>query len=126
MSKIIKPWDTGKLIKTKNIDSLKQKYLRKAKVYTGELDLSKAEKLFRSVIKDFKKGNLSSDELSSFGFYIFHAVAKHYPESNLFKATLSASELDFAVRNPSVYRNLEAYLNDIDKFFGKNKDIRSG
>jgi len=119
MRKIIKSWDTGSIIKTKNIEAIKQEYFQQIGACSNELDLPKAEELFRLVIKDFKKGVLSLDELSSFGFYIFHAVAKHHPLSGLFKATLSASELNFVVRSPSVYSNLELYLKDIDKFFEK-------
>lgn len=116
---MIKSWDTKSIIKTKNIDALKQKYLRKVGACSNNLDLPKAEELFQLVVKDFKKGDLSFDDLSNFGFYIFHTVAKHHPSSGLLKATLSASELNFVVRSPSVYSNLELYLKDIDKFFEK-------
>jgi len=122
MRKIIKAWwDTRKIIKTKITDACKQKYLRKVEARSfDELTLPKADNLFWLVIGDFKKGKLSSDDLSCFGFFLFHAVAKHHPSSFLFNATLSASELSFAMRNPAVYRNIKKYFEDIDNFYEKH------
>jgi hypothetical protein len=71
-------------------------------------------------IEDFKKGTLSADELSGFGFEIFHGVAKKYSKSDLFRASLSASELSYNLRTESTYKNIPQCLIDMDKFYEKN------
>ena len=118
-----KPWDknTPEII-TKGIDAIQRKYLEKI----GEsairgISLPKAIQLFVLVIKDFKNGILSSDDLADFGFKIFHGVAKNHPKSDLFQASLSASELSFAIRSEVVYSNIPQYLRDVDKFYEQHK-----
>lgn len=109
-------------IKTRGIGSIREKYLRDFGLPSiKDASLEKANKLFVTVIQDFKNGKLSSDELSTFGFELFHGVAKRYPKSELFQATLSASELIFAIRSEAVYANISSYLSDIDKFYSVNK-----
>lgn len=120
----IKVWKKGdiKEIKIKNVSDLAKKYLKNIDASSiGEASLNWGEKLFRIIIKDFKKGNLSVDDLSLLGFEIFHGVGKHYPGSKLFQASLSASELSFSMRSKSVYSNIEGYLEDIDKFYNLKK-----
>lgn len=107
-------------INTKGIDSIKGKYLRKISESSLEtLSLVKAEQLFRFVVKDFKKGVLSSDELADFGFKIFHGIAKKYPKSDLFQASLSASELTFEMRSKG--ERVRECLDDINKFYEPGK-----
>ncbi len=113
------PWDKDmpKII-TKGIDSIKDNYLKNVgEKSLDDLSLSKAEQLFVSVIEDFKNGTLSSDELADFGFKIFHRVAKKYLKSDLFQASLSASELNFYIRTKTGYKNIQWYLEDVDKFY---------
>ena len=120
------PWNkdisgTSIEINTKGIESIKKRYLKRVGEFSIEgLFLPKANRLFLLVIGDFKKGILSSDDLASFGFAIFHGVAKHYPNSDLFQASLSASELSFCIRTKETYKDLPRYLVDIDNFY-KNK-----
>lgn len=109
-------------IVTKGIDKIRKNYLNKVELSSIKgASLEKAKRLFVIVIKDFKKGNLSSDELATFGFELFHGVAKRFPKSDLFQASLAASELIFAVRSDAVYKNISSYLIEIDKFYETNK-----
>lgn len=109
-------------IVTRGIDSIKGKYLRKVGASSiDKLSLPKAEQLFVFVIEDFKNGTLSSDELADFGFKIFHRVAKKYPGSDLFQASLSASELNFCIRSKTGYKNIRWYLEDVDKFYENHR-----
>lgn len=105
---------------TKGIDAIQGKYLKiiREPAIRG-ISLPKANQLFVLVIKDFKTGILSSDELANFGFKIFHGVAKHYPNSDLFQASLSASDLNFEMRTGGT--RVSKCLEDIDKFYEKNK-----
>jgi len=120
-------WDKDKSdnasdINIKSIEPLKVKYLNKIGGSSiKDISLLEANQLFLLVIGDFKKGVLSSDDLSAFGFEIFHGVAKHYPKSDLFQASLSASELVFSLRTKPAYINIPKYLEDIEKFYVKNK-----
>lgn len=85
-----------------------------------ELSLEQGNQLFVQIIQDFKDQKLSLDELSVFGSKIFHEVAKNKSEnSDLFFKSLSASELNFAVRSSAVYGNISIYLKDIDNFIEK-------
>lgn len=85
-----------------------------------ELSLEQGNQLFVQIIQDFKDQKLSLDELSVFGSKIFHEVAKNKSEnSDLFFTSLSASELNFAVRSSAVYGNISIYLKDIDNFIEK-------
>lgn len=85
-----------------------------------ELSLEQGNQLFVQIIQDFKDQKLSLDELSVFGSKIFHEVAKNKSEnSDLFFTSLSASELNFAVRSSAVYGNISIYLKDIDTFIEK-------
>lgn len=85
-----------------------------------ELSLEQGNQLFVQIIQDFKDQKLSLDELSVFGSKIFHEVAKNKSEnSDLFFTSLSASELNFAVRSSAVYGNIPIYLKDIDNFIEK-------
>jgi hypothetical protein len=111
-----------KVIQLKNIETVKCKYLKEIGLSIDvEPDLQQGNKLFYLVTKDFKTGVLTLDEFSGLGFYLFHAVAKRYPSSLLFQATLSASELGFAVRSPAVYMNISKYLEAIDTYLGTSK-----
>lgn len=115
------PWNKNTpKITTKGVDAIQGKYLKKI----GELDikgisLPKANQLFILIIEDFKKGILSSDDLANFGFKIFHGVAKHYPDSDLFQASLSASDLNFEMRTGGT--RVSTCLKDIENFYEKNK-----
>ena len=115
------PWDKNSPeIITKNIYAIQRKYLKKIGESTIEgVSLPKANQLFILVIGDFKTGILSSDDLADLGFKIFHGVAKHYPKSDLFQATLSASDLAFEIRTGSA--RVSTCLKDIDNFYRKNK-----
>lgn len=115
MKQIIKNWDNQNIIKTKNSDTIERRYLSKIGLTSSELDLESATQLFVLIIRDFKKGLLSLDELSSLGFFLFHKAAKRYPKSILFQATLTASELNFAIRN--IYKSIPRYLDAIDAFY---------
>lgn len=107
---------------TKKIDEIRDIYLKELGLTSiQESSLENANKLFVSVIEDFKKGKLSIDELSSFGFEVFHGVAKKHKDSDLFQASLSASELSFSVRSEATYSNIPSYLRDIDTFYSNNK-----
>jgi hypothetical protein len=111
----------GKIINLINVDKKEQKYLTGFKVISmDKLSLEQGNKLFLIIINDFKNGNLTLDELSVFGFKIFHGVAKRYPKSDLFQASLSASELNFTIRSEAAYSDISLYLKDIDKFLTKN------
>jgi hypothetical protein len=109
-----------KEIKSNNVAALTKQYLCKIRISSIE-DLSQAQDFFTMVIKDFRDGKLSLDQLSSFGFYVFHKLAKKHPESDLFQAVLSASELSFAIRSKATYRNISRYLEDIDNFYSKRE-----
>ena len=89
-------------------------------LFLKELTLEQGNQLFVQIIQDFKDQKLSLDELSVFGSKIFHEVAKNKSEnSDLFFTSLSASELNFAVRSSAVYGNISIYLKDIDTFIEK-------
>ncbi len=89
-------------------------------LFLKELTLDQGNQVFAQIIQDFKDQKLSLDELSVFGSKIFHEVAKNKNEnSDLFFTSLSASELNFAVRSSSVYGNISIYLKDIDTFIEK-------
>ena len=114
---IIKPFGKGKKIVSINIEQKTKKYLKLFnKKIISDLSLEEGNHLFLTIIKDFKKGMLTLDELSVFAFEIFHNVAKKNPESELFFCTLSASELNFSVRSKGAYKNISTYLEDIDNF----------
>jgi hypothetical protein len=105
-----------------NIKKLKGKYLKNMGITQSQkLTKETAEELFIKVIEDFKKGIISSDVLSSFGFNIFHEVAKKYPDSDLFRASLSASELTFTLRTKTVFKNISGLLEDIDNYYNKEQ-----
>lgn len=109
-------------ITTKGIDEVRDVYLKELNLTSiSESSLETANKLFVRVIEDFKNGKLSIDELSSFGHEIFHGVAKKNKDSDLFQASLSASELSFSVRNEATYSDIPSYLRDIDTFYNNNK-----
>ena len=85
-----------------------------------KLTLDQGNKIFVKIIKDFKSGELTLDELSVFGEIIFHQCAKNKPEkSDLFFVSLSAAELNFEVRAKAAYGNIAGHLIDIDEFFEK-------
>lgn len=107
---------------TKKIDETRDIYLKELGLISIEdASLEDTNKLFVIVIENFKNGKLSIDELSSFGFEIFHGVAKKYKDSDLFQVSLSASELSFSIRNEATYSNIPSYLRDIDIFYNNNK-----
>lgn len=124
MSIRISPWGKNKvgIIKLKGINPVERIYLKKiGETSIKSLTFLKAEQLFLLVVENFKKGVLSSDEVASFGFKIFHGIAKHYPKSDLFQASLSASELSFCTRMKEVYDSLPKLLKEIDLYYDKNR-----
>ncbi len=104
-----------------NMDKKLLNYLKPFGVLSlKELSLEQGNQLFVQIIQDFKDQKLSLDELSVFGSKIFHEVTKNKNEnSDLFFTSLSASELNFAVRSSAVYGNIPIYLKDIDTFIEK-------
>lgn len=124
----ITPWKDGNKeaikIETKGINEIRNTYLKELNLTSiEEASLETANKLFIAVINDFKTGKLSIDELSSFGSEIFHGLAKKYKKSDLFQASLSASELSFAIRSEVTYSNISSYLSDLDTFYQKINKI---
>jgi len=115
------PWDKNMPeIITKGVDAIQGRYLKKIEESAIRgISLSKANHLFILIIKDFKTGILSSDDLANFGFKIFHGVAKHYPDSDLFRASLSASDLNFEIRSKG--NRIPQCLEIINKFYEDNK-----
>jgi hypothetical protein len=113
----------GKTIKLISINKKLPKYLKPFNIDSlKELSLEQGNQFFVKIIQDFKDGILTLDELSVFGGYTFHQIVKNkYEESDLFFTSLSASELSFAVRADSVYKNISMYLKDIDSFYNKHK-----
>lgn len=112
-----------KTIKLVSIDKKIPKYLKPFGVdFLKELTLEQGNKFFVKIIQDFKNYEITLDELSLFGSKIFHEVAKNkHEESDLFFTSLSASELNFAVRSNPVYGNISMYLKDIEMFLEKYK-----
>lgn len=112
------------MTQTVDVDNKLAEYLE---VYNGvllsELSLDQANRLFQKIGNDFKLGELTLDEMSVFGFKFFHEVAKKYSDSDLFKVSLSVSELNFAVRNEAVYVNIQMYLEDLDEFLRKFRNL---
>lgn len=110
-----------KTIKLVSIDKKLPKYLKPFGVSSlKELTLEQGNQFFVKIIQDFKNYKLTLDELSLFGNKVFHEVAKNKnEESDLFFTSLSASELNFAIRSNSVYENISMYLKDIDVFLEK-------
>lgn len=109
-----------KIIKLISVDKKRQKYLKLFNVDSLEkLSLEQGNQFFIKIIQDFKNGKLTLDELSVFGHNIFHTIGKKYPKSDLFQASLFASELNFAVRSRAVFNNISMYLEEIEKFFIK-------
>lgn len=108
------------VIKIKGINEVKDLYLKELGLTSiQDSSLENANKLFIRVIQDFKSGKLSIDELSTFGFEIFHGVAKKNKESDLFQASLSASELIFEIRSDG--QNIQRCLRDINTFYEDNR-----
>lgn len=102
---------------------MEEKYLKKFGIRSlDNASLDEGTKLFIAIINDYKHGNLSIDELSFFGFELFHKIGKKHPNSKLFQASLSASELAFAIRSEAAYKNIALYLTDIDRFLKENKN----
>ena len=108
-------------IKLISVDKKLIKYLKFFDVNSvDKLTLDQGNKFFVEVIKDFKNGKLTLDELSVFGSILFHGVAKtKRGRSDLFVASLSAMDLAFEIRN--VYDNVPQHMRDIDEFFEKYK-----
>lgn len=80
--------------------------------------LSEATDIFVDAIAAFKLGELSSDELSTFGDHLF-AFATNYQNSDFFQATLAAAELVFYIRyHPS---KITSFLDTINDFYMQNK-----
>ncbi len=109
-------------IKLISVDKKLIKYLKFFDVDSvDKLTLSQGNKFFVEVIKDFKIGKLTLDELSVFGSILFHGVAKMKKErSDLFIASLSAMDLAFEIRH--AYDNVPQHMRDINSFFEKYKD----
>jgi hypothetical protein len=121
MNIIIKSWDKNpKIIQLKSVDKKLEKYLKDYNADSlEELSLDQGNKFFIKVIKDFKEGKLSLDELSVFGGKIFHAIGKKNPKSDIFQASLSASELGFCTRSKEAFNNTPMFLSDVEEFFEK-------
>ncbi len=106
------------------LPSLKDIEKRHARLFegfsSGVMTLANAEAFLLRSIEAFRSGELSSDELSVIGFEIFHGVAKHHLSSDLYDASLAASELGFYIRSPHVYKNVVMFLEDINRFYEKN------
>ena len=105
--------------------SVKRKLSKYLKLFdvdlVDKLTLDQGNKFFVEIIKNFKRGKLTLDELSVFGSILFHGVAKTKRErSDLFVASLSAMDLAFEIRN--VYDNVPQHMRDNDEFFEKYKD----
>lgn len=90
-------------------NNVKEKHLEFDINSWRELSVDRAGELFLRVIDDFKEGKITLDKFSKMGFNVFHGVAKKYQDSKLFQASLLASELNFAVRSPAVYKNIPDY-----------------
>ncbi|MFA7676150.1 MAG: hypothetical protein WCY28_01940 [Candidatus Shapirobacteria bacterium] len=107
-----------KTIRLISVDKKLKKYLRDFNAdYLEKLSLDQGNQFFVKIIKDFKEGNLTLDELSVFGNNIFHAIGKKHEKSDLFSTSLSTAELNFMIRNS--YLDIPNYLKDIDDFFDK-------
>lgn len=105
-----------------SVETKLQKYLLRYNVDSvKDLTLEQGNQFFVEIIKDFKSGILTLDELCVFGSKIFHGVAKVKGEGlDLFKASLSAMDLGFEIR--MLYDNVPQHMRDIDDFFEKYKD----
>ena len=110
-------------IKLISVDKKLIKYLKFFGVDSvDKLTLDQGNKFFVEIIKYFKSGKLTLDELSVFGEIVFHQCAKNKPEkSDLFFTSLSAAELNFEVRSKAAYGNIAEHLRDVDEFFEKYK-----
>lgn len=109
-----------KIIKLISIDKKLKKYLEDFQVNSLEkFSIEEGNKFFVKIINDFKDAELTLDELSIFGENIFHKIAKKYPKSELFQASLCASELNFAVRSEAVFENIPMYLKEVEEFYNK-------
>jgi hypothetical protein len=110
----------NRIIKLISVDRKRQKYLKQFNTDSLEkLSLEQGNQFFIKIIQDFKDGKLTLDELSVFGHNIFHAIGKKYPKSDLFQASLFASELNFSVRSGIDSNNTLMYLEEIEKIFLK-------
>ena len=110
----------SKIIKLISIDKKLNKYLKDFSVDSlEELSIEQANKFFIKIIKDFKEGKLTLDELSVFGENIFHKIGKKHTKDDIFQASLSASELSFYVRVPEGFKNVSSFLSDVEEFYKK-------
>lgn len=119
---LIKSWDNDfpKIIKPRFINRKIPKYLKSFNVDSlKELSLEQGNQFFVKIIQDFKNGKLTLDELSAFGFNIFHVIGKKHEKSDLFQASLSASELNFSTRAKEVFNNTPQFLSDVENFLIK-------
>lgn len=109
-------------IKRADINQIEKTYLTMFGLASlEETSIDNGNKLFVKLIDDFRSGDLSVDQLSSFGFELFHKVGKRNEGSDLFNASLSASELTFALRSSATFSNIQGYLEDIEDFYNKYK-----
>jgi len=70
-------------------------------------------------IKEFEKGTISSDQLSSIGNALFQNLVKDkdpHGDSELFGAVLAASELSFYIRKPKFEKQFMDFLNEVIVF----------
>lgn len=119
---LIKNWDNDfpKIIKPRSINRKIPKYLKPFNVDSlKKLSLEQGNKLFVKIIYDFKVGKLTLDELSVFGGNIFDAIGKKHTDSDLFDASLSASEINYYIRYKNSFEMAIQFLSDVEDFFIK-------
>lgn len=75
-------------------------------------------------ICDFRKGDVSVDQLASIGDILFQSLVKlknPQEDSELFDAVLAASELSFYVRRPKFINQFGIFLKEVFEFERKFK-----
>jgi len=99
-----------------------QEYKRKVGIVSEkDIKLSKIKKLFLLAIDEFKKGLISSDDLSAISNKLFVYLLKDNlfkEDQELFGAIEAASEIDFYIRNPES-KNLNRFLKEVLEYLRK-------
>lgn len=114
----IRVWDTNKEITIPGLEEVLHRHPRFLSI-SKPSTLSQATGIFVDAIAAFKSGELSSDELSTFGDHLF-AFATNYQKSDFFQATLAAAGLAFYIRcDPS---KIASFLDTINDFYMQHKD----
>lgn len=81
-------------------------------------DVDQLKKLFALVVRDFKKGKVSVDELSSISEKLFNLLIKNKKlrkDEDFFFALEVGAELSFYVRHPES-KNLNRFLKEVLDF----------